>query len=467
MSYFLWVEDFENSAKVTATEVFGGITTDEQLFSDNKQQLKRDLKTQGIYIELSFQDGLSFIRHNLNQIDYIILDIDLAAYSKGDNINTDVLTLIEIFQDYKKPTNEVEEEQLLNEECAKLKALAGYYLYTELVVELGFPKQHILFCSNHGENSISTRDAFKAAKIALPTIYEKSAPEVQEWVKSRHINPYSRLRRGIIEGCRYLKALPEDKLQFNAFIKDTEKQINITDIHDYLDVLGGFLLLREPQDKSTLYKLFIRSLAHEWEGAEPKRINDNQATLAFSWIMKMSRNWLAHSKVFEQLTDQDVAYLFVINMRVMFDLGDDLLPYEVHLLSLFNDVISANEMLDRIGDSPKKRDYKNPKGRTIPLVENYATLLKKTGNTWQAINFHDALNNLQKDKSKATENEFLIKGLYQTFWFLTSNGGVYIPFDDEQIKSFATLNYQFKHFDYKEQKYLFELARHIYSISFS
>ncbi len=223
MSYFLWVEDFENSAKVTATEVFGGINRDEQQFSDNKQQLKKNLKGQGIYIELSFQDGLGFIRQNLSKIDYIILDIDLAAYSKGDVINADVLKLLETFQDYQKPVDETEEEQLLEQECAKLKALAGYYLYTELVVELGFPKQHILFCSNHGENSLSTRDAFKTAKIALPTIYEKSAPEVQAWVKACYENPYSRLRRGIVEGCRHLKTLSEDKLRFSDFIKDLIK----------------------------------------------------------------------------------------------------------------------------------------------------------------------------------------------------------------------------------------------------
>jgi len=161
MSYFLWIEDFENSPKITATEVLGGINIDEQQFSDHKQQLKKNLKAQGIYIELSFQDGLGFIRQNLGKIDYIILDIDLAAYSKGDVINDDVLELLKTFQDYQKPVDETEEEQLLEQECAKLKPLAGYYLYTELVVELGFPKQHILFCSNHGENSISTRDAFK------------------------------------------------------------------------------------------------------------------------------------------------------------------------------------------------------------------------------------------------------------------------------------------------------------------
>ena len=284
MSYFLWVEDFENSAKVTATEVFGGINRDEQQFSDNKQQLKKNLKAQGIYIELSFQDGLGFIRQNLSKIDYIILDIDLAAYSKGDVINADVLELLETFQGYKKPTDENEEELLLEQECAILKALAGYYLYTELVVELGFPKQHILFCSNHGENSLSTRDAFKTAKIALPTIYEKSAPEVQAWVKACYENPYSRLRRGIVEGCQHLKTLPEEKLRFKDFIKDTEKQINLADMHDYLGVLENFLPLREPSDKAALYKLFIRTLAHEWEAAD--FIKDE------AWIMKCTRNWI-------------------------------------------------------------------------------------------------------------------------------------------------------------------------------
>ncbi len=468
MSYFLWIEDFENSPKITATEVFGGINIDEHQFADHKQQLKKNLKTQGIYIELSFQDGLGFIRKNLGEIDYIILDIDLAAYSKGDSINADVLDLLETFQDYQKPDNETEEEQRLEQECAKLKALAGYYLYTELVVELGFPKQHILFCSNHGENSISTREAFKAAKIALPKIYEKSAPEVQAWVQACYEAPYSRLRRGIIEGCRYLKTLNEDKLRFKDFIKEPEKKPSIKDLHDYLDVLEKFLPLCEHENKATdtLYKLFIRILAHEWEAAEPKQINSQKEFFAFSWIMKMTRNWLAHSKVFEQLSSQDVAYLFIINMRAMFYLDDDLLPYEKHLLSLFKDTISIDEMADRIGENPKKRNDRNPVGRNIPLVENYALLLKETGNTWQAINFHDALNNLQKNKDKEIDSNYFIKGLYQTFWFLTSSGGVYIPPNEEQIKDFTALNYQFKYFDYKKPGYIFELARHIYRSSF-
>ena len=56
MSYFLWVEDFENSPKVTASDVFGSVF-DDSLFFENKQALKNSLKNQGVFIELSFQDG--------------------------------------------------------------------------------------------------------------------------------------------------------------------------------------------------------------------------------------------------------------------------------------------------------------------------------------------------------------------------------------------------------------------------
>ena len=139
MSYFLWIEDFENSSKVTASEVLGGIV-EEQSLSDHKQQLKNNLKEQGVFVELSFQDGLGFIRNRLQKIDYIILDIDLPAYSKGDEINADVLHLLEQYYGY---DNENDDEVLLLDKCKELKEVAGYHIYTELVVQLGFPKEHI------------------------------------------------------------------------------------------------------------------------------------------------------------------------------------------------------------------------------------------------------------------------------------------------------------------------------------
>ena len=466
MSHFLWIEDFENSVETTAHDVLSSII--EEPFDDDSRKLKKKLKEQGVFLELTFQDGLSFIRDEdkLNQIDYIILDIDLKSHEGSiDDISPDVLELLYKFQDYTEAKYESKDRELFKEACEDLKEIAGFYLYTQLILELGFPKTHILFCSNHGENTKTIQEAFKQAKISLPKIYSKSNPEVQEWVKSCYDNPYSRLRRNIIEGCKYLKKLTEEKLRFNNFIKKQDKQkeqdkkITVEDLHNYLDILENFLPLREPPDKATFYKLFVRTLAHEWESVNPNNASDRnrKELFAFAWIMKMTRNWLAHSRVFEKISEQDVAYLFIINMRVMFTLEDNLLNYEEHLLQLFETIISEQELKIKISD--KVQD------RKIPLETSYAALLDKTENKRQAINFHDALNNLQKFGSPE-DSKYLIQGLYQTFWFLTSSGYVY----EAKLRDSKTrLNYQFGYFDYykdKKNNYLFELARHIYKQSF-
>ena len=148
MSYFLWIEDFENSVKTTASDVLSGII--EEPFDNDARKLKRKLKDQGIFLELTFQDGLSFIRDKdkLNQVDYIILDIDLKSHEGSiEDISPDVLQLLYEFQDYTPAEYESKNEDLFNKACTDLKEIAGFYLYTQLVLELGFPKTHILFCS--------------------------------------------------------------------------------------------------------------------------------------------------------------------------------------------------------------------------------------------------------------------------------------------------------------------------------
>jgi hypothetical protein len=459
MTHFLWVEDFkasetnreDNIISSTVKLVFGSILNDKELDQELAQEDEYDaqdfLAKNGVFLKLNLLEALEFIRNpnELAKIDFVVLDVDMPLKRDGQKDSHNYLApLIEQYQSE-----------------AELKKIAGYQIYIDLVIDLGFPKSHILFCSNHAGYFEQFVEKFKSSNIKFPELLQKEHnKEIKDWLTDAQ-SDYFVLRRGIIEGCQYLKTLPEDKLGFNRFIKDSEKNVSLEDMHNYLGVLENFLLLREPGDKAALYKLFIRTLAHEWDAAEAKQLNGQKEFYALSWIMKMSRNWLAHGKVFEQLTAQDVAYLFIVNMRAMFDLDSNLLAYEKNLLHLFTDVISVEDMQNTIG--------KGFKDRNIPLVKNYAILLKKTGNTWQAINFHDALNNLQKNKDKGTDSEFLIKGLYQTFWFLTSSGSVFIPFDEDKIKGFTQLQYQFNYFDYHHQKqdYLFELARHIYNRSFS
>jgi len=45
---FLWVEDFENSPKVTASNVLGSVF-DDSLFLEDKRALKKNLKNQGVF----------------------------------------------------------------------------------------------------------------------------------------------------------------------------------------------------------------------------------------------------------------------------------------------------------------------------------------------------------------------------------------------------------------------------------
>ena len=334
MTHFLWVEDFkvsenknappmmdnpaDNIVSSTIDSVFGSIL-DIITLNDNCEDIYdvRDfLKEKGIFLKLNLLEALEFIRNpdELAKIDFIVLDVDMPICRKEqEDVNDYLPNLIK----------EYESE-------SELGRIAGYPIYIELVIELGFPKSHILFCSNHAKYFDELQSKFKNAKIKLPVspnpekafLEKEDKAEINHWLDEAH-RDYFVLRRGIIEGCRAIsKNLTEKCLSFNGFI-EPEKQVNLEDMRDYLSVLENFLPLREPSDadKSVLYKLFIRTLTHEWEATEPKKIR------GLAWIMKSTRNWITHnSTLFNALDEIMVAYLFMINMRLMFSFDEAVQP---------------------------------------------------------------------------------------------------------------------------------------------
>lgn len=460
MMNILWIEDFDGLPTDTGTlnSMFQDLISFDNWDEDELSLLSRpnDLENfcrensalHCIYLCRHYYDYLDFKRRNeiVRKIDAVIIDIRL---NNGVDFDLPI----------PNTSNDLKEKE-------KFHNNAGFYIFNDLV-HSGFPSEKMCFMTGE-KNSLTDFEA-KCHDMYVPKFkgFEKRPEqfkELSQWIKAQKESDYSILRRGVIEGCDYLKRLPEEKLRFNRFIADTEKYISLDGLHDYLDVLQKLLPLTEPRNDETysLYRLLIGVLAHEWEAAEPKALKASdgqkqQELFAFSWIMKMTRNWSAHGKVFVRLRPEDVAYLFIINMRVMFDLGDKLLPYEKILLRLFKIVLVENEFKEKIG--------KKPEDRKIPLSENYARMLHASGNTYQAINFHDILNGLQRS-GKETDSAFLMKGLYQVFWFLTSSGQVYIP-DTDKLKNFTKLNYQFKYFDYGKKEYLFEIGRHIFNSSFT
>jgi hypothetical protein len=467
MSQFLWIEDFEYGTK-HAKNVFGHILQNADI-PTTKPKLKHLLKDYRVSVELSFLEGLRFIREQLSQVDYIILDIDLIDIPPGllrYEEQTDLLALLEQFYDYQPHQDKSLDEANYKKAAEQLKPEAGYKLYVELVIALGFPKEHILFCSNHTNEQKQIKSVFEKAKIDLPLTFSKDEKNaVQNWITERRNNPYSVLRRGIIEGCQDIKSLIQnpDNIQFGEFTHKNAHKI-AQDMQDYLDILLKLLPLREPQDKEPLYKLFVRTLAHEWEtSANPESFSgeNKNRNKTFAWVMKNTRNWISHSDFLNDLKEQDIAFLFIVAMRAMFSLESTTQNHEKILLALFEQ--------ERLSADNFKNCIKN---KEIPLMDTYLAVRNASLNAKipvkEASPFRKMLDEMQ---SRNIPHNY-IRGLFQIFWHglfpITLSG---TPENKVKKINQTTFLCEMKcqfcgdyNFDHKE--FLFEFARSIYKRSF-
>lgn len=175
--------------------------------------------------------------------------------------------------------------------------------------------------------------------------------------------------------------------------------------------------------------------------------------------MRNTRHWITHnSNLFSELDEKMVAYLFMVNLRVMFNSDDDTLQcYENILLNLFAE------------DALSEADFKTKNGnKLIPIskanldINNIVLDEKDNGIIIQeAFYFNDLANNIQLSSSSLrNDKQLFTKLLYQMFWLSTSN-----PYIDKSNKR-NLLEIKFRDFNYAEKPYLNEFARHIYNHSF-
>lgn len=193
------------------------------------------------------------------------------------------------------------------------------------------------------------RDTANSCRIEVPKAFNKGTNQLDIELKKHEGNKYLVLRRGVIEGCRFLKQqlqAQEEFLQFREFIKDKENhEVTATEINNYLDTLALSLVARIPTDQESLniqFRLFLRTLVHEWEenieanslkekhGNDLSKIRD---IYTFAWIMKTSRNWVSHANLLEPLNPRITAFVCLVNMRAMFKLPKTIQTYENILLS--------------------------------------------------------------------------------------------------------------------------------------
>jgi hypothetical protein len=361
----LWIEDFGGGldrGTATLNLIFRDLVNfdnwDEDELSllskpsDLEQFCKENSALHCVFLCRHYFDYVEFKQNNefSKRIDAVIIDIRL------DN-NIDFSLPI--------PSGLPEKE--------KFHINAGFYIFNDLV-HLGFPAEKMCFMT--GEKNSLKGFKQQCHDIYMPEVigFEKSDAEYEElrrWIKMKK-SDYMMLRRGIIEGCGQLKSHIERddcNIQFRDFIKIENKQPTIeiptTDINNYLDALLQFLAINLPNDPSATniqYRLFLRTLVHEWEenidpnslkqkyGSDLNKIRD---IYTFAWTMKMTRNWTSHANLLEPLNPQFIAFLFLVNMRAMFKLPKAIQPYEHILLRCITSLpvndISIQQLNNNIG----------------------------------------------------------------------------------------------------------------------
>lgn len=305
---------------------------------------------------------------------------------------------------------------------AKFHEESGFYIFNDLV-HLGFPAEKMCFMT--GEKSSFGDFKNQCDDIYIPEVVgfeklEANFGKLRQWIKERETN-YAILRRGIIEGCDYLKSHIEkddSNIQFRDFVKIENKQPTIeipsTDIKNYLDALSQFLAIKEPNDQNIQYRLFLRTLVHEWEeNIDPNSLKQKHGNdlskihdiYTFAWLMKMTRNWVSHANLLEPLNSQTIAFLVLINMRAMFKLTKAIQPYERILLRCIS-LSSAYAI--------KSQELNGHINHTVQNVDDILTELKinESGHFGEKINAIYRRNTGNPDAVDHDFNGFLL----QYFW---------------------------------------------------
>lgn len=305
-------------------------------------------------------------------------------------------------------------------------------------------------------------EAYRRCRIEPPKAINKSLNEAKQhlnhWLESHERNDYLVLRRGIIKGCNFLKKHIKDddnNIQFRSFVKDTKSknpaiEILPDDIKNYLDTVEQFLPARQPTVINDTYRLFLRTLVHEWEESiDPQKTTEKHGgdIHTFAWLSKQTRNWVSHAKLLEPLNSEIIAFLFLVNMRAMFKLPVEVQEYEHILLKCISKappVIIDDDNLDSCIKASHDKVDEILSSLNIPLDKEIKD--KNEDNKTRRKYFSEKINDIYRDNTRNSKQRDYQDFLFQYFWV---NQQVY--------QSNLTAN---------SDDFLPTLARHIYKRSF-
>ncbi|HYN78068.1 MAG TPA: hypothetical protein VES73_09785 [Lamprocystis sp. (in: g-proteobacteria)] len=486
MSHFLWIEDFESDIRATVDQVFGLAEA-----PDSLQDLKGWLEEHRVTLKTTFFDALRFVRDpaRLGEVDYVVIDIDLKPYEDYDLDDPESVAEIDSFMREKGYLKESPDAlqplgPAWRTAVSELKKVAGYHIFTELLIESGFPKRHILFCSNHGDQLTSITHAFAAAKLHPPVIYTKRDQQVRHWILQQRADAYSVLRRGILLGCAAAEALMErgdgEGLVFSRFFKREDEPewppgpACPAYVRDYLGSLTALLPLSAPtpaEQRKQRYRIFLHALSREWDNrAKVNHLQDKGTYMAaYGTILKEVRNWTSHTQLLDDLSEADVAFIFMANLRAMFAFPPEVQPHERPLLELIGH--ACGELTEDLA-----RDFigEDAQGRKLPLDRVYFETKRMLGERRNADDNDPYYDQLIRELEKDTPNrvderdrQFFLQSLYRMFWFYPSRmKRVKYGWAPTNDSGTTTL---FRYYDYSRTQghsFAFQLGRRILIRSF-
>lgn len=407
MSAFLWVEDFESgNYQEIAFALFGkAINKGLDDFPNDRVRLRKMLKPHGIILCTNYAEAARYIDKEefKSNIDFVVLDIDLLLTGDDDD---DLLFVHPMMQRWYEYTGD---DASYDKAYARMKQVAGYHIFVDLVIQRGFPRERIMFCSNHGESLKSINDSFEPAKIEAPDIPKKMDPKVEAWISDGFNNSYVAFRRIIISSCEKIQdQLINDQsnqvFQLSKLPGNGAERLSGRDAVDYLETLRRiFPMTEESSDYlGKTLRLFSRTLSEPWVNIDTGKI-DNGWRQSFSCVLKDVRNWTGHSqRALTSLDIADAAFLFLIALRISFHLDPDLLRSEesglLALMDATSEPIDDHELFCKLTES-------------YLLIERLA---KESGSSSKA--FRPMLRGIFDGNNQVLIVSNLKKHMYQIFW---------------------------------------------------
>jgi len=385
----LWIEDFGGklARSKIVVEIFKEFFEDVNLEKEYDQSnpdvaaqlayLFRKYTLHEVYVCNSYLEWKRLDQQHQGDFDLALIDINLESYATSDEERPDGIDS----DDFDKR--------------------AGFYIYHQLI-KRGYPDNNIAFFT--GERHSLKEFGKYCSNVLLDRpahCFEKSPvhfSELRRWLYEKSLQESLILRRGIVEGCRFMKAKIEaidsadlvPRLIFYKTIPGTpgdDTEALRRDSLEYLTRLERFFLSHQGYDDAELRNWFLKELAAKWEPSRGYFIRAKKAPRFGSWLeeqfhrtaqfqMKMLRNWSSHRLLSSHLAAKEFAYFFLLAMRsfVESDLNE-IFRYERILSTLFNPLSDLE--LNRLMNSSLGFDLERSYEQLRVLHKEVLSLLKE------------------------------------------------------------------------------------------